>query len=68
MQDHHLLTLVSKALGPRIRGLSTYEKEYAVELLVVEHWRPYLQFGEFVIATDQKRLVHLNEQRLNIVW
>jgi hypothetical protein len=37
-------------------------------LLAVEHWRSYLQFREFVIVTDQKSLVHLNEQRLNTVW
>jgi hypothetical protein len=28
LQNEHPLALVSKALGPRNRGLSTYEKEY----------------------------------------
>jgi hypothetical protein len=54
MQDHHLIAYVSKALGPRLRGLSTYEKEYVAILLAVDHWRSYLQVGVFVIATDQQ--------------
>jgi hypothetical protein len=37
-------------------------------LFAVEHWRPYLQLGEFVIRTDQRSLVHLEEQRLTTVW
>jgi hypothetical protein len=64
MQDHHPLAFVSKSLGPRLRGLSTYEKYVAI-LLAVEQWRSYLQFQEFVIATDHKSLSHLNEQRLH---
>jgi hypothetical protein len=37
-------------------------------LLAVEKWRTYLQLAEFLIYTDQKSLVHLNEQRLHAVW
>jgi hypothetical protein len=33
-----------RSLGPKLRGLSTYEKEYVAILLVVEQWRFYLQF------------------------
>lgn len=44
MQDGHPLAFISKALGPRSQGLSTYEKEYLSILLAVEQWRPYLQF------------------------
>ena len=28
----------------------------------------YLQCGEFIIYTDQRSLVHLNEQRLHTPW
>jgi hypothetical protein len=28
LQENHLIAFVSKALGPKIFGLSTYEKEY----------------------------------------
>lgn len=67
-QDGHPLAFVSKALGPKTRGLSTYEKEYMAILIAVEQWRPYLQHVEFLIFTYQISLTHLNEQRLNTPW
>jgi hypothetical protein len=51
-----------------MRGLSTYEKEFVAILLVVEQWRSYLHIEEFHIHSDQKRLSHLNEQRLHTSW
>jgi hypothetical protein len=36
MQDGHLIAYLSKALGPKSRGLSTYEKEYMAILIVVQ--------------------------------
>lgn len=67
-QQGHPLAFISKALGPRNQGLSTYEKEYLAILLAVEHWRHYLLQGEFFIHTDQRSLIHLNEQRLHTAW
>jgi hypothetical protein len=67
-QDGHPLAFISKPLGPRTQGLSTYEKEYLAILTAVEHWRSYLQQAGFIIYTDQKSLVHLNDQRLNTPW
>jgi hypothetical protein len=64
----HPIAFVSKALGPRLRGLSTCEKEYIAVLLAIEQWRSYLQYGEFAIAIDQKSFSHLSEQRLHTVW
>jgi hypothetical protein len=49
-------------------GLSTYEKEYLAILVAVEQWRHYLQYGEFLIRTDQKSLIHLHGQRLHTPW
>jgi hypothetical protein len=68
MQDGHPLAYISKALGPKSRGLSTYEKEYMAILMAVRQWRPYLQHGEFVIHTDQKSLSRLADQRLHTEW
>jgi hypothetical protein len=68
MQDGHPLAFLSKALGPKTRGLSTYEKEFMAILLAVQAWRPYLQFHEFTILTDQRSLTQLGEQRLNTYW
>jgi hypothetical protein len=37
MQDNHPLAYLSRALGPRLRGLSTYEKASLAILLAVDH-------------------------------
>lgn len=63
MQEGHPLAYVSKALGPKNRGLSVYENEYMAILLAVEQWRPYLQMQHFVIKTNQKSLIHLQSQK-----
>ncbi|CAN6166061.1 unnamed protein product [Urochloa humidicola] len=68
MQRGHPSAYFSKALGPRSKGLSTYEKEYMAILLAVQQWRSYLQHGEFTIFTDQRSLVQLSEQRLHTHW
>jgi hypothetical protein len=68
MQKGHPLAFLSKALGPKLRGLSTYEKEYLAVILAVQQWWPYLQHQEFVILTDHKSLTQLNEQRLHTPW
>src|SRR3989337_121639 len=68
MQEGHPLAYVSKALGPKNRALSVYEKEYLAILLAVDQWRPYLQFQQFTIRTDQKSLIHLQDQKLHTVW
>jgi hypothetical protein len=67
-QDGHLIAYFSKALGPKNQALSTYEKECLAILLVVDHWRAYLQHGEFTLKIDQKSLAHLDEQRLTTTW
>jgi hypothetical protein len=67
-QQGHPLAFISKALGPKNNGLSTYEKEYLAILVAVDQWRHYLQCGEFTIFTDQKSLIHLNEQQLHTPW
>jgi hypothetical protein len=66
-QNGHPLAYISKALGPRNQGLSTYE-EYLAIVLAVDQWRHYLLQNEFFIHTDQKSLIRLNEQRLHTPW
>jgi hypothetical protein len=68
MQQGHPLAFINKALGPKYRGLSTYEKEYLTILIAVDQWRTYLQLAEFTIFTDQKSLTHLTDQRLYTHW
>lgn len=68
LQNRNPLAFVSKALGPRTHGLSTYDKEYLAVLVAVEQWRAYLQHGEFVIFIDHRSLVHITDQRLHTPW
>lgn len=68
MQSGHPLAYISRALGPKNQGLSTYEKEYLAILIAIDQWRHYLQHNEFFIHIDQKSLIHLNEQRLHTHW
>lgn len=67
-QQDHPLAFISKALGPRHQGLFTYEKECLAILLAVDKWRSYLQHSEFIIRTDQKSLMHLDDKRLTTPW
>lgn len=67
-QDGHPIAYVSKALGPRTQGLSTYEKESLAILLAIDQWKAYLHPAEFIIHTDQKSLTHLTDQRLHTYW
>lgn len=45
-----------------------YEKEYFAILFVVDQWRSYIQHDEFIIKTDQKSLIRLDDQRLSTPW
>lgn len=67
-QEGHPDAYVSRALGPRNQALSTYEIECLAILLAIEHLRPYMQNGEFILKTDQKSLAFLDEQRLTTPW
>lgn len=67
-QEGHPISYLSRALGPKNRGLSTYEKEFMAILLAVDHWRAYLQVQEFTIQSDHRSLASLDEQRLHTPW
>lgn len=67
-QDGHPIAYVSRALGPKNQGLSTYEKESLAILMAIDYWKAYLQTAEFEIRTDQRSLVHLDDHRLNSYW
>lgn len=51
-QDGHPIADMTKPLGPRNKGLSTYKKECMAILMAVEQWRPYLHNDEFIICAD----------------
>ncbi|KAJ4764940.1 polyprotein [Rhynchospora pubera] len=64
MQDNKPLAFLSKSLGVKNQGLSTYEKELLALLTAVKKWRHYLLGQPFVIRTDQISLKHLLEQKI----
>lgn len=68
IQGDHPLAFVSKPLGPKMKGLSTFEKEYMAILLAVEKWRSYLQHAEFLIHNDHSSLTCISDQRLHTLW
>lgn len=63
-QNNHPIAYISKALGPKARAMSTYEKECMALILAVTKWKSYLQHKEFTIATDHHSLIHLGDQKL----
>jgi hypothetical protein len=67
-QEGHPIAYISKALGPKNLGLSTYEKKCLAILMAVDHWRSYLQHSPFLIKTDQRSLESLTDQRLTTPW
>lgn len=66
--EDHPIAFLSRALGPKNQGLSTYEKEYMARLLAITQWQSYLQLAEFIIYTDHRSLTQPNKQRLHTFW
>ncbi|KAJ1689340.1 hypothetical protein LUZ63_013495 [Rhynchospora breviuscula] len=64
MQDNKPIAYLSKSLGLRNQGLSTYEKELLALLTAIKKWRHYLIGQPFIIRTDQISLKHLLEQKV----
>ncbi|KAJ4817704.1 polyprotein [Rhynchospora pubera] len=65
MQNKRPIAYLSKKLGVRSQGLSTYEKEFLALLTAISKWRHYISPKPFVIKTDHISLKHLLEQKLN---
>jgi Reverse transcriptase (RNA-dependent DNA polymerase)/RNase H-like domain found in reverse transcriptase len=64
IQGKRPIAYLSKALGVKNQGLSTYEKELLAVLTAVQKSRHYLYGKPFIIKTDHISLKHLLEQRL----
>ncbi|WVZ89541.1 hypothetical protein U9M48_035925 [Paspalum notatum var. saurae] len=67
-QGGHPIAFLSRALSLKNQGMSTYEKESLAILMAIDHWRSYLQPTEFIIQTDHKGLINLDDQRLHTYW
>ncbi|KAJ1701330.1 hypothetical protein LUZ63_001109 [Rhynchospora breviuscula] len=64
MQGNKPIAYLSKSLGIRNQGLSTYEKELLALITAVKKWKHYLLGQTFIIRTDQISLKHLLEQKV----
>jgi hypothetical protein len=64
MQDGHPISFLSKAFNSRSQAFSTYEKECLAIVMAVDKWRSYLHGQEFIIRTDHKSLLHLDDHKV----
>ena len=65
MQEEHPISYISKALGPRQQGLSTYKSEMLAILEAVSKWKQYLRGRTFKIRTDHVSIKYLLDQKLS---
>ncbi|PHT87286.1 putative glucan endo-1,3-beta-glucosidase GVI [Capsicum annuum] len=66
-QDNRPLAYYSKALAPKHKGKSVYEKEYMVVLEGIDKWRHYVQGNHFIIKIVHFSLKYLIEQEVTTV-
>lgn len=55
---------MSKALGVKNQGLSTYEKEYLALLMAIKQWRQYLELRTLIIRTNHESLKYLPDYQI----
>jgi len=65
MQNKIPVAYLSKKLGTKNQGISTYEKELLALITTITKWKHYLLGDEFTITTDQISLKYLLDQRAN---
>lgn len=53
------IVFFEKGLNNKFLYKSAYEKEMVALVLAVQHWRPYLLGGSFVVKTDHRSLKNL---------
>jgi hypothetical protein len=64
MQGHRPIAYMSKAIGPKAAGLSTYDKEALAIVEAIKKWKHYFARSTLVIRTNQQSLKYIQEQRL----
>lgn len=64
MQQGRPLAYLSKSLGPKAAGFSTYDKEAIAILEALKKWKHYFLASSLLIKTDQASLKYINEQKI----
>ena len=64
MQQGKPISFLSKAIGPKSAGLSTYDKEAMAILEALKKWKHYFSASSLVIKTDQQSLRYIQDQKL----
>ena len=64
MQQGKPISFLSKEIGPKSAGLSTYDKEAMAILEALKKWKHYFSASSLVIKTDQQILKYIQDQKL----
>ena len=64
VQNKRPIAFYNHTLAMRGCARPVYERELMAVVLAVQHWRPYLLGGKFIVKTDQCSLKFLLEQRV----
>jgi hypothetical protein len=64
MQEGIPLFFLSKSLGPRAVGLSTYDKEALALIEALKKWKHYVSEAYLILRIDQQCLKYIGDQRL----
>jgi hypothetical protein len=64
MQNSRPIAYMSKAIGPRAAGMSTYDKEALAIIESLKKWKHYFAGSTLIIRTDQQSLKFIQEQKL----
>jgi hypothetical protein len=59
MQEGRPTSFLSKALGPRAAGFSTYGKEALALIEALKKWKHYSSEASLILRTDQQSLKYL---------
>jgi RNase P subunit RPR2 len=64
MQKGQPISFLSKSIGPRSAGLSTYDKEAMAIIEALKKWKHYFSASSLIIKTDQQSLKYIQDQKL----
>jgi hypothetical protein len=64
MQNNRPIAYMSKAIGPKAAGMSTYDKEALAIIESLKRWKHYFAGSTLIIRTDQQSLRYIQDQKL----